>query len=158
MVSPETVRQDVTMANGIRAGAVLLTDIVDNAIRVTDLERIVSHRRAGAVVSFVGVVRDHDHGRSVIDLVYEAHPNAGGVLEQVAQDVCGRYDVVAVAVVHRSGRLAIGEAALVAVVSAGHRTAAFAACADLVDAVKAQVPIWKHQYFADGTDEWVDCP
>ena len=146
------------MANGIRAGAVLLTDIVDNAISVTDLERIVTHRRAGAVVSFVGVVRAHDHGRSVIDLVYEAHPNAGAVLEQVAQEVCGRHDVVAVAVVHRTGRLAIGDAALVAVVSADHRGAAFAACTDLVDTVKAQVPIWKHQYFADGTDEWVNCP
>jgi molybdopterin synthase catalytic subunit len=54
--------------------------------------------------------------------------------------------------------LAIGDAALVAVVSAGHRGVAFAACADLVNAVKAQVPIWKHQFFADGTDEWVDCP
>jgi molybdopterin synthase catalytic subunit len=146
------------MANLIHAGTVVLTDIVDRAVSVNVLERIVSDRRAGAVVSFVGAVRDHDHGRSVTDLEYEAHPNAGAVLEQVAQQVCGRHDVVAVAVVHRSGRLAIGDAALVAVVSAGHRGAAFAACADLVDAVKAQVPIWKHQFFADGTDEWVGCP
>jgi molybdopterin synthase catalytic subunit len=146
------------MTNGIRASAVVLAEIVESAISLTDLERIVSHRRAGAVVSFVGAVRDHDHGRSVIDLEYEAHPNAGAVLEQVAQEVCARHDVVALAVVHRSGRLAIGEAALVAVVSAGHRAAAFAACADLVDTVKAQLPIWKHQFFADGTDEWVNCP
>lgn len=146
------------MANGLGAGVVVLTEIVGNAISQTDLERIVSHHRAGAVVSFVGAVRDHDHGRSVIDLEYQAHPNAGAVLEQVAQEVCGRHDVVALAVVHRCGRLAIGEAALVAVVSAGHRAAAFAACADLVDTVKARVPIWKHQFFADGTNEWVNCP
>ena len=146
------------MTNGISAITVVLAEIVESAISLTDLERIVSHRRAGAVVSFVGAVRDHDHGRSVIDLEYEAHPNAGVVLEQVAQEVCARHDVVALAVVHRSGRLAIGEAALVAVVSTGHRAAAFAACADLVDTVKAQVPIWKHQFFADGTDEWVNCP
>jgi molybdopterin synthase catalytic subunit len=146
------------MTNGISASTVVLAEIVESAISLTDLERIVSHRRAGAVVCFVGAVRDHDHGRSVIDLEYEAHPNAGAVLEQVAQEVCARHDVVALAVVHRSGRLAIGEAALVAVVSAGHRAAAFAACADLVDTVKAQAPIWKHQFFADGTDEWVNCP
>lgn len=146
------------MTEGIDAGVVVLTEIVGKPISLSDLEQIVSHPRAGALVSFVGTVRDHDHGRPVIDLEYEAHPNAGAVLEQVAQEVCGRHDVVALAVVHRSGRLAIGEAALVAVVSAGHRAAAFAACADLVDAVKARVPIWKHQYFTDGTDEWVNCP
>ena len=72
------------------------------------------------------------------------------MLEQVAQEVCGRHDVVALTVVHRSGRLAV--------VNAGHRAAAFAACADLVDAAKARVSIWKHQFFADGPDEWVNCP
>ena len=136
----------------------MLTQVAGNAISLVDLERIVSDRRAGAVVSFTGMVRDHDHERSVINLEYEAHPDAGAVLEQVAQEVCSRHDVVAVAVVHRCGRLAIGEVALVAVVSAGHRAAAFAACMDLVDTVKARVPIWKHQFFADGTDEWVSCP
>src|SRR5664279_3848487 len=78
------------MTNGISAITVVLAEIVESAISLTDLERIVSHRRAGAVVSFVGAVRDHDHGRSVIDLQYEAHPNAGAVLEQVAQEVCDR--------------------------------------------------------------------
>ena len=146
------------MANGVRVGAVVLAEIVGDAISLADLERMVSHPRAGAVVSFVGAVRDHDHGRSVVDLEYEAHPDAGVVPSQVAHEVCGRHDVVALAAVHRSGRLAIGEAALVAVVSASHRAAAFAACADLVDTVKDRLPIWKHQFFADGTDEWVNCP
>jgi molybdopterin synthase catalytic subunit len=76
------------MTNGISASTVVLAEIVESAISLTELERIVSHRRAGAVVSFVGAVRDHDHGRSVIDLEYEARPNAGAVLEQVAQEVC----------------------------------------------------------------------
>jgi molybdopterin synthase catalytic subunit len=102
------------MANGTRTGTVVLTQIVGNPISLTDLERLVSHPRAGAAVSFVGAVRDHNHERSVIDLEYEAHPSAGAVLEQVAQKVCGRHDVVAL-VVHRCGALAIGEAALVAV-------------------------------------------
>ncbi|MEP7370290.1 MAG: molybdenum cofactor biosynthesis protein MoaE [Dermatophilaceae bacterium] len=146
------------MANSIFAGTVVHTQIADEAISVSDLERIVSHRGAGAVVSFVGAVRDHDHQRSVVDLEYQAHPGAGAALEQVAKEVCGRHDVVAVAVVHRQGRLAVGDAALVAVVSAGHRAPAFAACADLVEEIKARVPIWKHQFFEDGTDEWVNCP
>lgn len=158
MASLATLRQDVDMANGMFEGTVVHTGIVGNTINVADLERMVSSRRAGAVVSFAGAVRDHDHERSVIDLEYQAHPSAGAVLDQVAKEVCGRHDVVALTVVHRSGRLAIGDAALVAVVSAGHRAAAFAACADLVEAVKARVPIWKHQFFADGTDEWVNSP
>jgi molybdopterin synthase catalytic subunit len=148
------------MTKGIGADTVVLTDIVDKAISVTDLERSVSHRLAGAVVSFVGALRDHVHERSVIGdrARVPGSPEPGAVLGQVAQEVCGRHDVVAVAVVHRSGRLAIGEAALGTIVSAGHRTAAFAACADVVDTVRAQVPIWKHQFFANGTDAWVDTP
>lgn len=152
------VRQDVDMAKSVFAGTVVHTEIDDKAISVADLERIVSHPRAGAVVSFVGAVRDHDHERSVVDLEYQAHPSAGAVLQQVAEEVCGRHDVVALAVVHRSGRLAVGDAAIVAVVSAGHRAPAFAACADLVEEVKARLPVWKHQFFEDGTEEWVNCP
>jgi len=146
------------MTNSVFAGTVVHTGIVDEQIRVADLEQLVAHPAAGAVVSFVGAVRDHDHQRAVVDLEYEAHPSADAVLAQVAQDVCGRHDVVSLAVVHRRGRLAIGEAALVAVVSAGHRGPAFAACTDLVEQVKARLPIWKHQVFEDGTDEWVNCP
>jgi molybdopterin synthase catalytic subunit len=157
MAPLEAVGQDVDMANSTIAGNVVHTEIVDGAICVADLEQMVANSRAGAVVSFVGAVRDHDRARSVRDLEYQAHPSAGAVLEQVAQEVCGRHDVVALAVVHRCGRLAVGDAALVAVVSAGHRAPAFAACADLVEEVKARLPIWKHQFFEDGTDEWVNC-
>ena len=141
------------MANSAFAGTVVHTQIADEAISVADLERIVSQPHAGAVVTFVGAVRNHDHQRSVIDLEYQAHPGARAALEQVAKEVCGRHDVVALAVVHRSGRLAIGDAALVAAVSAGHRAPAFAACADLVEEIKARVPIWKHRVFEDGTHE-----
>ena len=123
----EPMRQDVAIANGVRAGTVVLTDIVDNAISLTDLERVVSHRRAGAVASFVGAVRDHDQGRSVIDLEYETPPNAGAVLGPVAQEVCGRPDVVALAVVPLCGRLATSQAALGAVRVRVPRAPAFAA-------------------------------
>jgi molybdopterin synthase catalytic subunit len=110
------------------------------------------------VVSLAGFVRDHDHGRSVTALHYEGHPGATAVLDEVAAEIAARPGVRGVAVSHRIGDLAIGDAALVAAVAAEHRREAFDACSDLVDEVKARLPIWKHQFFADGTDEWVNCP
>jgi molybdopterin synthase catalytic subunit len=125
---------------------------------VPDLyERAVRGAASGAVVLFSGVVRDHDHGRHVVSLDYSGHPSAGQVLGRVAAEVAAGPDVHAVAVGHRVGSLAIGDTALVAAVSAAHRQAAFAACARLVEEVKARLPVWKRQVFADGTDEWVGC-
>lgn len=132
-------------------------DVVEESISVTEMERLVADRGAGATVSFSGDVRDADHGRSVQVLEYEGHPTAAQVLAEVAADVAARHDVIAVAVVHRVGPLAIGESALVAAVSAVHRREAFAACAELVDETKHRLPVWKHQVFTDGTDEWVNC-
>jgi molybdopterin synthase catalytic subunit len=121
-------------------------------------ERAVADPRGGAVVSFQGVVRDHDHGRVVTLLEYEGHPSAEAVLRAVAEEIAADPAVYAIAVSHRVGRLEIGDAALVAAVSTAHRAAAFAACARLVDEAKARLPIWKRQVFADGTEEWVNCP
>lgn len=121
-------------------------------------EAAVANRAAGAVVSFAGVVRDHDHGRGVVALEYEAHPAAQQVLAEVAAEIAADPAVYAIAVSHRVGRLEIGDVALAAAVSTAHRATAFAACARLVDEVKARLPVWKHQVFADGTDEWVNCP
>jgi molybdopterin synthase catalytic subunit len=121
-------------------------------------EAAVADARAGAVVSFQGVVRDHDHGRGVTLLEYEGHPTAEAILREVATEVAADPDVYAVAVSHRVGTLEIGDVALVAAVSTAHRAAAFAACARLVDEAKARLPIWKRQVFTDGTDEWVNCP
>lgn len=132
--------------------------VTDQAISVTSHEALVARPFAGAVVSFAGVVRDHDGGRSVARLAYEAHPDAEKVLWEVAGDIAAADGVSAVAVSHRIGELAIGDAALVAAVSGPHRAAVFTACALLVDEVKARLPIWKHQFFTDGTDEWVNCP
>jgi molybdopterin synthase catalytic subunit len=113
---------------------------------------------AGAVVTFAGVVRDHDCGRRVSGIEYVGHPSAGQVLKDVAADVTAAHPVDAVAVSHRLGNLSIGDAALVVAVSAAHRHEAFAAAAALVDEVKDRLPVWKHQLFADGSDEWVACP
>ena len=135
-----------------------LVAVTTDRLDVLAHERAVSDRGAGGVVVFQGVVRDHDHGRSVTVLEYEAHPNAEAVLREVADEVAADPAVYAVAVSHRVGRLEIGDVALVAAVSSAHRAAAFAACARLVDEVKSRLPVWKRQVFADGAEEWVNSP
>jgi molybdopterin synthase catalytic subunit len=114
--------------------------------------------RAGAEVSFCGVVRDHDDGRTVRELEYSSYPTASQILREVAEEVAADPEVIAVAVSHRIGPLGIGDIALVASVTAAHRRQAFESCQLLVDEVKARLPIWKRQVFADGSDEWVNCP
>jgi molybdopterin synthase catalytic subunit len=137
---------------------VVLAEVCERTLDAAAHERAVAHPAAGATVSFAGVVRDHDHGRSVRSLAYEAHPDAGAVLATIAGEVAADPAVYAVAVSHRVGALAVGDVALVAAVSTAHRAAAFGACARLVEEVKARLPVWKHQVFTDGTDEWVNCP
>jgi molybdopterin synthase catalytic subunit len=136
----------------------VIVEITDQPLDLAAHEAAVADPRAGAVVSFQGVVRDHDHGRGVVSLDYEGHPTAAAVLREVAEEIAKDPGVYAVAVSHRVGALTVGDVALVAAVSTAHRQAAFAACARLVDEAKARLPIWKHQVFADGTDEWVNCP
>src|SRR5262245_40751470 len=125
-------------------------------LSVTEHEEAVAHPAAGAVVSFAGVVRDHDAGRGVTRLVYEAHPSAEAVLAEVAAEVAKDPAVLGVAVSHRVGELVVGDVALAAAVATAHRGEAFAVCARLVDMVKARLPVWKHQHFTDGTEEWVN--
>ncbi|HYJ56120.1 MAG TPA: molybdenum cofactor biosynthesis protein MoaE [Mycobacterium sp.] len=123
----------------------------------TEHEALVVHHAAGAVVVFAGVVRDHDGGRTVLRLDYSAHPSAAQTLADVVAEIAADCTGVrAIAVSHRVGTLNIGDAALVAAVAADHRRAAFETCARLVDSVKDRLPVWKHQFFADGTDEWVN--
>jgi molybdopterin synthase catalytic subunit len=121
----------------------------------------VSHPppQAGACVTFHGVVRDHDTGRSIRELEYSAHPTAGPVLRQIAQDVAdGHRQISSLRVMHRVGLLQIGDCALFAEVCSPHRAEAFAACAELIEVVKLRLPVWKRQVFTDGTDEWVNSP
>ena len=136
--------------------AVLRAAVGEAPLDVAEHAALVDHAAAGAVVTFAGVVRDHDGGRAVRGLEYSAHPTAGKVVAQVANDVAARSTGVrAIAVSHRIGPLGIGDVALACAVAADHRKEAFAACAELVDEVKRLLPVWKHQLFADGTDEWV---
>jgi len=140
-----------------QSSAVRRADVTGEEISAQHLAHLVDDPRAGAVVTFSGDVRDHDHGRSVLRLDYEAHPTAGGILTEIAAEIADRFDVIAVAVAHRTGPMAIGDCALAAAVSAAHRGEAFAACTAIVEETKARIPVWKHQYFADGSDEWVNC-
>lgn len=137
--------------------AVVRAALTDQLIDTTEHQALVSHQAAGAVVVFAGVVRDHDGGRTVIRLDYSAHPSAeqtlAAVVDEIAIDSSG---VRAIAVSHRVGTLNVGDAALIVAVAADHRRAAFETCARLVDTVKERLPVWKHQFFADGTDEWVN--
>ena len=140
-----------------RMARVLLADVVTEPIHARDVAALVTGSEAGAVVTFSGDVRDHDHGRHVARLEYEGHPTAAAVLAACAAEIAAKHPVVAIAAVHRVGPLEIGDAALVAAVSSAHRAEAFLACAELVDVIKERLPVWKHQVFADGTDEWVNC-
>ncbi len=136
----------------------MIAQVVDAPLSLSEHEDAVADKAAGAVVSFAGVVRDHDGGRSVTELEYVGHPSAADVIREVAEEFTGRPEIHAVAVSHRVGLLAIGDVALACAVSASHRGQAFAACAELVDEVKKRLPIWKRQVFTDGEEEWVACP
>lgn len=142
------------------ARRVVLAAVTVDPLDVAAHEAAVAGPVSGAVVTFSGVVRDHDGGRSVQGIEYIGHPSAATVLAEVVADVTARSEpgVDAVAVSHRLGDLAIGEAALVVAVAAAHRQEAFAVAATLVDEVKHRLPVWKRQVFADGGEEWVACP
>lgn len=138
---------------------VLRADVTEQPLEVEALARLVEHRSVGAVVTFGGVVRDHDGGRGVRELEYEGHPSASEIVAEVATDIAGRFEGVrSLAVAHRIGLLKIGDVALACAVAADHRKQAFEACAELVDEVKRRLPIWKRQVFDDGEQEWVNCP
>lgn len=134
-----------------------LAEVTTERLDSEAIKAMVSDRTTGAVVVFSGDVRDHDHGREVVSLTYEAHPTASDVLRSVIDSLANSLDVTNIAAAHRVGPIPIGEAALVVAVGSSHRGDAFAACREIVDQIKLELPVWKHQHFADGTDEWVNC-
>lgn len=139
-------------------GAVRLVALREEPLDVAEVSAAVSDAAAGGIAVFVGAVRDHDHGHVVTGLEYSAHPTALARLEEVAAEVAEEFETVAVAAVHRVGSLDVGDVAVVCAVSGAHRGTAFDATRALIDRLKERVPIWKHQLFADGTDEWVATP
>jgi molybdopterin synthase catalytic subunit len=143
------------MAENAGPTAVRLLDISDQPLSVQAVQAAVADSSAGGIALFVGTVRDHDGGRQVSSLGYEAHPSALLALREVADEVVARHDVIALAGVHRVGLLEVGDLAVVAAVASAHRGEAFAACEEFVDELKARVPIWKRQTFVGGAVEWV---
>jgi len=132
-----------------------LIAIRDAELSVDEVRDAIADPAAGGEVLFIGTVRDNDADRGVTALSYTAHPSAAAEIRRVADDIVAKYDVIAIAAVHRVGDLAVGDLAVVVGVSCAHRAEAFNACHAMIDELKASVPIWKHQRFTDGSDEWV---
>jgi molybdopterin synthase catalytic subunit len=137
---------------------VRLVDIWDRPLDVNEVLAALADDAAGGVTLFLGTVRDHDHDEAVTALDYTAHPTALAELRRVVEGVAARHDVVALAAVHRIGELVPGDVAVIVAAATGHRGEAFDAARALIDDLKASVPIWKHQVFAGGGEEWVGTP
>jgi molybdopterin synthase catalytic subunit len=138
--------------------AVRLVDLRETPLDVAEVVAALDDDASGGLTLFVGRVRDHDGGRDVDGLDYSAHPSALDRMREVCERIAAEYDVHGVAAVHRTGTLAIGDVAVVVATTAAHRGEAFAASKALIDTLKAETPIWKHQRFGDGSDEWVGTP
>jgi len=137
---------------------VRLIAIRETELSLDEVRAAVAGPGAGGIALFAGAVRDTDHDHGVTGLSYSAHPSAEAELRRVAEMIAEKFKVLCIAAVHRVGDLAIGDLAVVAAVACAHRGEAFAACRELIDVLKASVPIWKHQLFTDGTSEWVGTP
>ncbi|NEB92739.1 molybdenum cofactor biosynthesis protein MoaE [Streptomyces bauhiniae] len=134
---------------------VRLLGLRDTPLSLDEVYCAVGDDAAGGTALFVGTVRDHDGGKSVSSLEYSAHPSAEAELRRVAEEIAAEFPVRALAAVHRTGLLAIGDVAVITAVSCPHRAEAFAACRKLIDTLKHEVPVWKRQIFTDGATEWV---
>ena len=131
--------------------------LTDREIFLSEAISQVESHDSGAIATFSGNVRSLDGGKEVSSLSYEIHPQTEASLREVVNEVASRHHVAKVAVAHRYGEILIGETAFIVAVASEHRGEAFATCIEIVDEVKTRIPIWKHQVFADGTDEWVNC-
>ncbi|GAA1780494.1 MULTISPECIES: molybdenum cofactor biosynthesis protein MoaE [Actinomadura] len=144
------------MSQSAAGGDVIrLIGVRETPLSIDEVYSAVGARGAGGIAVFTGTVRDHDHARAVTGLAYSAHPTVERELRAVMEKVAADFPVLGLAALHRVGDLEIGDIAVVVAASSAHRAEAFAACRRLIDDLKANVPIWKHQTFADGDDEWV---
>jgi molybdopterin synthase catalytic subunit len=132
-----------------------IVELRDTPLSVDEVLAAVADQGSGGTAVFIGTVRDEDHGRPVTELSYSAHPQAEERMRTLTEKVAAEFGVRAIAAVHRVGDLTVGDLAVVVAVSCRHRAEAFAACRKLIDDIKSDVPIWKHQAFTDGDTEWV---
>lgn len=138
--------------------AVRLVEIREEPLDVNEVVAALDDDASGGLNLFVGRVRDHDDGQGVTSLDYSAHPTALTQLQDVCNRVAGDFDVHGLVALHRVGHLEIGDVAVIVATTAAHRGVAFEASRALIDTLKSEVPIWKHQRFVDGGDEWVGLP
>lgn len=138
--------------------AAALLDIRESPLSAIEVITAVSSPGVGGVGLFIGTVRETDHEREVAGLSYSAHPGAMAAMARVAAEVAAAFPVLGLAALHRVGELAVGDLAVVVAVGCEHRGEAIEACHRLIDEIKARVPIWKHQRFRDGGEEWVGVP
>jgi molybdopterin synthase catalytic subunit len=137
---------------------VRLVDLRETPLDIDEVLAALDDDTSGGLTLFVGRVRDHDQGKGVVGLDYSAHPTALDTMRTVCERVAADHDVHGIAAVHRVGTLAIGDVAVVVATSSAHRGTSFDASRQLIDTLKDEVPIWKHQRFSDGTEEWVGSP
>jgi molybdopterin synthase catalytic subunit len=143
---------EVALIPPVSGGTFRLTE---GPVNLTSVVVAVVDERAGAIATFLGTVRAQSRGREVIALEYEAYEEmAGDVLAQIAAEMEERYDLCKVAITHRLGRVEVGETSVAIAVSAPHRQDALAACADVIEALKARVPLWKKELY-EGGEEWI---
>ena len=130
--------------------------VTNQPIDLDELVRFVTDPEAGAVATFIGTTRNNNEGRQVIALDYEGYPEmAEKELRRIGEDAKTKWPICRMAITHRLGPVQIGEASVIIAVSSAHRDAAFAACRFVIDEVKARVPIWKHERYADGDAGWL---
>jgi molybdopterin synthase catalytic subunit len=163
MVNQAYVTDDYLLRNGdevalippVSGGAERLFAVTTDTLDPRAVEELVACPGAGAIVTFVGAVRDHGRGMQVTHLEYEAYgPAAEKSMAQIGEEICARWPIENLAMVHRVGSLAIGEASVVIAVSSAHRDAAFASCQYAIERIKEIVPIWKKEHYVDGA-AWV---
>jgi len=143
---------EIAVIPPVSGGAFRLTD---GPIDLAAVAREVASEEAGAVATFVGTVRRRSRGRTVLHLEYEAYEGmAERTMAELAERLLERYDLTAVAITHRTGRVEVGEASVAIAVSAPHRADALAACREAIDELKETVPLWKKEVY-EGGEEWI---
>jgi molybdopterin synthase catalytic subunit len=143
--------------DGSEEGPRTIASVTEEPLTALDLVSLLGTDSDGAVVAFEGRVRDHNRGRRVVRLHYEAYPEmADEVLRDIAREAQAQYPVTQVGIRHRVGTLDVADVSLVVAVAAAHRDPAFDAARYVIEQLKARLPVWKKEEYADGSSEWVE--